>query len=162
MARENEAQPASAGGRGIGRVGTVARVLVGLAFLGGVVVFGTNGGLQWHEVALGLVAAPVAMLGWQLLRLRRTAEQLDATGPVGFALNFVIGTIFFSIDYTRDAALIFWGTSMLLAAVRGYAGCEVLAITNWVLRRDDQVGCVIFSPLDAVENRMTGVLASSR
>ena len=36
-------------------------------------------------------------------------------------------------------------------AARGYAGCESLAITNWILRRDDQVGCVVFSPLDAVE-----------
>jgi hypothetical protein len=29
---------------------------------------------------------------------------------------------------------------MLLAAARGYAGCEVLAVSNWLLHRDDQVG----------------------
>jgi hypothetical protein len=42
---------------------------------------------------------------------------------------------------------------MLLAAIRGYAGCEVLAVSNWLLRRDDQVGCVIFTPIDVVERR---------
>jgi hypothetical protein len=42
---------------------------------------------------------------------------------------------------------------MLLAAARGYAGCEVLAVPNWLLRRDDQVGCVVFAPVDALERR---------
>lgn len=50
-----------------------------------------------------------------------------------------------------DAALPFYGVSMLLAALRGYAGCEVLAISNWLLRRDDQVGCVVFAPVDHPE-----------
>ena len=36
-----------------------------------------------------------------------------------------------------------------------YAGCESLAIPNWLLRRDDQVGCIVFWPLDAVEARVT-------
>ena len=42
---------------------------------------------------------------------------------------------------------------MVLAALRGYAGCEVLAISNWLLRCDDQVGCVVFTPVDALERR---------
>jgi hypothetical protein len=50
-----------------------------------------------------------------------------------------------------DAALIFYGASMLLAAARGYAGCEVLAVSNWMLRRDDQVGCAVFAPVDHLE-----------
>lgn len=56
------------------------------------------------------------------------------------------------------------GVSMLLAAWRGYAGCESLAVSNWILRRDDQVGCVVFWPLDTVEARMagTGIVDSAR
>lgn len=61
----------------------------------------------------------------------------------------------FSLDFTRDAAALFFGASLLLAAARGYAGCEVLAISNWLLRRDDQVGCVVFTPIDAVEEQLT-------
>jgi hypothetical protein len=37
---------------------------------------------------------------------------------------------------------------MLVAAVRGDAGCEVLAISNWVLRRSDHVGCLLFGTID--------------
>jgi len=48
---------------------------------------------------------------------------------------------------------VFYGTSMLLAAARGYAGCEVLAVSNWLLRRDDQIGCVVFGPVDGAERQ---------
>jgi len=51
-----------------------------------------------------------------------------------------------AIGFTSDAALIFYGASMLLAAARGYAGCEVLAVSNWLLRDDEQVGCGLFAP----------------
>lgn len=43
---------------------------------------------------------------------------------------------------------------MLLAAARGYGGCEVLAISNWILRRDDQIGCLVLSPVDGYERRL--------
>ena len=42
---------------------------------------------------------------------------------------------------------------MLLAALRGYSGCEVLAISNWILGRDDQVGCLVLGPVDDLERR---------
>ncbi|MDP8928339.1 MAG: hypothetical protein M3O70_07115 [Actinomycetota bacterium] len=42
---------------------------------------------------------------------------------------------------------------MLLAALRGYAGCEVLSVSNWLLGRDDQLGCILFSPLDHLEKK---------
>jgi hypothetical protein len=59
-----------------------------------------------------------------------------------------------SISFTSDVALVFYGTSMLVAGLRGYAGCEVLAVSNWLLRRDDQVGCLVFTPLDHLERRI--------
>jgi hypothetical protein len=51
-----------------------------------------------------------------------------------------------ALSVTSDAALLFYGASMLLAAARGYAGCEVLALSNWLLRREDQIGCPVFAP----------------
>jgi hypothetical protein len=53
-------------------------------------------------------------------------------------------------------ALLFYGASMWLAALRGYAGCEVLAVSNWLLGRDDQVGCALFWPIDQLEHYRTG------
>ncbi len=144
--------------RAIGIVGTAGRVVLGLGLL--YLAFTDGGkpewGLQWQGPVLGLIAFPVVMFLGQALRLRYTTSPLNATGPIGFAVNFGIGTVLFIIPFTRDAILLFYGASLLLAAARGYAGCEILAITNWILRRDDQVGCVVFSPVDAVEARVTG------
>ena len=144
--------------RAIGVAGTIGRVLLGLGLL--YLAFTDGGksewGLQWQGPLLGLIAFPAVMFLGQSLRLRYTTSPLNATGPIGFAVNFGIGAVLYLIPFTRDAMLLFYGSSLLLAAARGYAGCESLAITNWLLRRDDQVGCVVFSPLDAIEARTTG------
>ena len=57
------------------------------------------------------------------------------------------------LSFTSDAALVFYGASMLLAALRGNSGCEVTAISNWILGRDDQVGCLVLGPVDDLERR---------
>ena len=57
----------------------------------------------------------------------------------------------FLLPSTVDAAALFYGASMLVAATRGAGGCEVTAISNLLLRRDDQVGCALFAPLDMAE-----------
>ena len=38
-----------------------------------------------------------------------------------------------------------------MAAVFGSGGCEVTAVSNWLRRRDDQVGCPLFAPFDALD-----------
>ena len=144
--------------RAIGTIGTIGRVIVGL-FLILVPIWGPGwwgDGVQWHEAALGLLGFPAAMLALQLARLQYATEKLRATSGLWFCLNFAVGAVLFSIPSTRDAAALFFGASLLLAAARGYAGCEVTAISNWLLRRDDQVGCVVFSPIDEIEIRLTG------
>jgi hypothetical protein len=146
--------------RQIGAWGTLARLAVGL-FLIGDVAFGhwTRG---FHPVPwlLGLLGFPVVLLGVQWLHARRRRGPVRATGPAGHAINAAIFLALYSTPWyapalsaTSDAALLFYGASMLLAAARGYAGCEVLAVSNWLLRRDDQVGCVLFSPVDSAEQR---------
>ena len=149
--------------RAIGVGGTIGRVLLGLAFLYlAVTDFGVpEWELAWQGPVLGLVAFPAALLLFQAVRLRFTNETLNATGGLAFCLNLAAGAVLFAIPFTRESALIFYGASLLLAAARGYAGCESLAITNWLLRRNDQVGCVVFSPIDEIEGRIKGNAAGS-
>ena len=153
--------PAIAGGRRIGPVGTTARVILGLVLLGSVVRGHVAGDFVPSPWVLGLVGFPAVLLSWQWLRARRTRARLSATGPVGHTVNIAVFLALYltpsyapPLEFTSDAALLFYGASMLLAAVRGYAGCEVLALSNWLLRRDDQVGCVVFFPVDAVEQQL--------
>jgi hypothetical protein len=60
------------------------------------------------------------------------------------------------IPATAGAAFLFYGSSMLIAGVRRNGGCEITALSNALLRRDDQVGCLLFAPIDIAESTMRG------
>jgi hypothetical protein len=137
--------------RGIGPVGTTLRVTVGGLMLGSVLWGHLTRGFHPSAWALGLLGFPALLVAGQRLRTWRTPAQLRATGPAAHALNLGVFLALYLLELTSDAALIFYGASMLLAALRGYAGCEVLAVSNWLLRRDDQVGCAVFWPIDQLE-----------
>ena len=141
--------PGSGSSRSIGRLGTAARILVGLALFSSAII--AEGGFSWWQLALGLAGLPAALTLAQLTRLAFTRAQLRETGSLATWVNCAALAGLLLAWPTRNATLIFLGASMLLAALRGYGGCESLAVSNWLLRRDDQVGCLLLSPLDALE-----------
>jgi len=156
--------------RAIGPIGTGARIILGFILFGSVfygqIIKGPFRPLPW---VIGLLIFPALFLSWQYLRARRNPARLEATGPVASVLNVVIFFAFYftfvyapSIDFMSDAVLIFYGLSMLLIALRGSGGCEALAISNWLLKRDDQLGCLVFSPIDAAERKLTGRLRTTQ
>ncbi len=140
--------------RQIGRLGTATRIALGSVLLAVPFVVGDAPG--WLDAALGLLALPAAVLSFLWLRARRKPQRLAATGFGGYTINFGIGAVLLAVPLTREAAFFFYGASMLLAAARGYAGCELFAIPNWLLRREDEIGCPVFGPVDAVERERTG------
>ena len=128
----------------------------------GSVVWGhLRSGVDVGAWVVGLVAFPGVTIVWQRWRAARKPERLVwLTGPLGhvatlgiFAALYLTTWYAEPVSFLSDAALVFYGTTMLIAAGRGYAGCEVLAISNWVLRRDDQIGCLLFHPIDDIECR---------
>lgn len=136
--------------RGIGQVGTVARLALGLAFLAVAATLGDPS--IWHWI-VGLGVLPLVSIAVMGLLRRHGASPVRWTGPTGHLANITIGLLI-AVPMPH-AALIFYGTAMLLAAVRGYAGCELLAFSNHLLRRNDEIGCPVFSPIDAVERHAT-------
>jgi hypothetical protein len=153
MATTNTTDQAATRRRGIGILGTAARAVVGSLLLGSVAWGHLQRGFHPTPWLLGLLGFPAVLLAWQWLRARWAPARLQATGPVAHVLNLAVFLVLYLIPATQDAALVFYGTSMLLAALRGYAGCEVLAMPNWLLRRDDQVGCLLFAPVDHLDRR---------
>lgn len=117
--------------------------------------------LNLAALAAGLLLFPALTVTYQWLRARRSEYRLNETGPwaatlkIVVTLGIVILTVFLvpALSFIGFGAVAFYGASMLLAAVRGYAGCEVLAVSNWLLRRDDQFGCMLLSPIDHLEGR---------
>jgi hypothetical protein len=44
-----------------------------------------------------------------------------------------------------------YAATILIATWRGQPGCENTVISNLILRRDDEVGCPLFAPIDMAE-----------
>lgn len=119
---------------------------VGLLYLAGGL-----GGFEWYDAVVGLVVLPAVTVLVGLALRRRTVEPVRCTGAVGHAVNCAIIVALVVNPYTIIGTAVFYAAAMLVGAWRGQAGCESTVISNVVLRRDDQVGCPLFWPIDAAE-----------
>jgi hypothetical protein len=113
-------------------LGTTARFLVGVALLALGAIAGGHW-IAWWQLALGLVGLPAAVVATQAARLAFTRRSLTQTGRLASCVNCALLFVLLVYAPTRNATLVFLGASMLLAAARGYGGCESLAISNWLL-----------------------------
>jgi hypothetical protein len=148
--------------RAIGPIGTASRVLVGLLALylalidGPPFADGFEWSLTWNDAALGLLFLPGAAIAFGLLAERYASAAVRLTGPVPMAINCFLIVALVANPYTAGGALLFYGAMMLIAAARGQAGCEATVLSNWLLGRDDQVGCPAFTPIDTAETQIRG------
>jgi hypothetical protein len=140
--------------RRIGPIGTASRALVGLGllYLAGAAA-GLSWDIEWYDPVIGLVALPAIMVAAGLGARRYAAGPVRFTGPLAICLNCVVILVLVVNPITGPGALIFYGTTLLIAAWWGQPGCEATVLSNLVLRRDDQIGCPTFSPIDAAEGR---------
>jgi hypothetical protein len=140
--------------RRIGPLGTALRVTAALGLLyltGG--ADGLSWDVEWYDLVGGLVALPALTLLLGLAARRYAAEPLRFTGPAGHAINCAAIVALVVNPYTADAVSLFYAATLLVAAWRGQPGCEITVVSNWILRRDDQVGCPVFAPIDVLEAR---------
>jgi drug/metabolite transporter (DMT)-like permease len=146
--------------RAIGPIGTAARLVAGLLLIGNV----AYGQLVTQQVrpatwALGLLGFPALVLAWHVWRIRRHPARFDDTSPFSYLLGALLFLALYLtwwyapvLSVTSDAALIFFGGTLALTAFLGYAGCELLTPSNWLLRRHDQIACAVFAPFDALDH----------
>lgn len=148
--------------RDIGRIGTVSRVVGGTAAIAVPVALH---GFGWREAGVAFLALPlVAFVAAAGLTagLKEVAPKLlegqhlicSASGCLLIAV--MIGSVD-GLDALTGAngnvSIWVWlGSGMLLAAVCGYGGCEVLAIPNLISGRRDQIGCILYTPIDRWES----------
>jgi hypothetical protein len=108
------------------------------------------GSRTWGSVAgivllPGLVTLAVALRGRSAppLRLGHGAACLVTASVVLLAQFFPV------------AVLTWIGATLLLLAILGDSGCELLALPNLLLRRNDYLVCLPFSAVDAWESHRT-------
>lgn len=138
--------------RRIGPIGTWSRTVVGV----GLVVIGVLGalrpsGIAWYELVIGLVALPLLLVVLAVIAGHYRPSPLRLTGPLGTGINCLVIVGLAANNITGPTVELFYGATLLLAAWRALPGCEATVISNWVLHRDDQIGCPLFSPIDHAE-----------
>jgi hypothetical protein len=151
--------------REIGPIGTVSRIVGGLI---AIVVPVLLTGFSLWDAALALVVLPLVATGAAALLTaayeRRAPQALTrrhaiCSGPacwltaIMLAVALAVGAL---TPASGDVAFWVWlGASMLVAAARGYGGCELLAAPNLITGRRDQIGCIIYTPIDRAEAKRT-------
>jgi hypothetical protein len=150
------------GGREIGPVGTAARLIVAAAAL--VLPAALDEFSSW-DLLVGLAALPLlATAGFAAVRAGYerhvpgglASQAGTCCGASTWLLAIVLAGVIPLAAFTPVTFTAFWlwiGASLVLAAVRGYGGCEILAFPNTLTGRRDQVGCIIFTPIDQAEAR---------
>lgn len=153
--------------RAIGPIGTAARITVGGLV---VAVAITRKGISWWDVAavvtvlplIATTAAVVVSAAYRrlapggLARSRRSDPRLAATGTVIMVFAAAATALTFVTPVNGVAIYAFIGLTMLLAAVRGHNGCELLVVPNLVLGHKVASWCPVFTPIDAAERRHLG------
>lgn len=158
--------------RTLGPIGTAARVIAGSVLI--LVPIASHGLARWDafaalivlpalSVALDrLVAAGVTRLAKVTGRL---ASDVTRTWTVHLSALVVIlasaTTLTYVTPIDAGAIWLFLGVSLLVAGVRGDAGCEAVAIPNAIFRRRERTGCVAFLLVDSLEGRL-GARAQQR
>lgn len=140
--------------RRIGPIGTTARLVAAAGLLYLALFDGTSWGLEWYDAALGLAVLPAAVIAFGLAARRYGSGPVRFTGTAGTTANCVIIAALAVNPYTAGGAALFYGSTLLVAALRAQPGCEATVISNTMLGRDDQIGCPVFSPIDHAEARL--------
>jgi hypothetical protein len=142
----------------IGIAGIISRVGLGIILFGSVVYGHWFGPFRPAPWVIGILFFPLLVIVIHYYRVAYDKKRFQYSSGLASCINILIFlTLYLThvyeppLSYLSDSVLIFYGVSMLLAAIRGYGGCEVLAISNWLLKRDDRIGCMLFSPFDYLD-----------
>jgi len=155
--------------RTIGRVGTAARAVLGAAITAlGIALHG----IGWWDLIAALAILPALAVGVAALvntglnrwapTARARARSPWSGSQIAVSVLIItsvlaLGTMLTFVSPVSAVALyVFVGLSMLLAALRGYDGCEILAPSNLLLRRQDAIWCPLYTPIDAGEPHEAG------
>lgn len=160
--------------RQIGPAGTAVRVMGAVALLVIAAVDLTivdvpTGGIGWWDAAAVFLAFPLLAiassmavdalfqrLGADMVRRVRTTWSNEQAAATALVMLLVLGSAAVLVLLTpmnRFGIFAFVGLSMLFAAIRGYGGCELLALPKLLLRRDDAIWCPAQEPTEHTEER---------
>ncbi len=136
-------------------IGRILRLALGLYFVTEVVPVYIEVTTEGVLIRLGWA---LALLGFYIvLHMVILKYQLKIDSVIGAILAFGPFLAVFFIGYGGSAAtgaLTFIAISLIIAAIRGDSGCEVMSIPSAFTRQHTHLCCLVFSPIDWCENNL--------
>ncbi len=134
-----------------GPVGRVLRLLLagGLA----VVVVPYYRAASWQQLLAALAVAVGLLFIYTLIHIVVSNYLGSLNRWLGAVLAWIPAVLVFILGGVQGqvGVLTFAGASLLLAGFRGDPGCEVMSIPGLVFKKHTHLVCILFSPIDWLE-----------
>ncbi len=150
-------------GRTAKPVGRILRLLMGTALTvhvaaGHMISEGTTLNLQVAGTVLGLLMFYVVVQ----LAISRFVPSINAWLGAVLAVTPVFLVFGLAGPAGQLGSLLYIGVSLVLTAIRADGGCEVMTIPGMLMGRRTHLVCIVFSPLDWIEDRLVGSMSTAR
>lgn len=144
-----------------GTIGRTLRLVFGICVMVVALPVYFEAGWSYNLRSLGIVAALVAFYTLLHFTISRFVPSLNrwfgavlAVTPVFLVWLFGQGGgPLFGQGEGGTGAITYIGVSLLIDALRADAGCEVMALPGLIFGNRTHLACIVFCPLDALENR---------
>lgn len=136
-------------------IGRIFRLVLGIFFV--TEVWPVYRDVPWTGVGIRLTWAFGLVLFYFLLHLLILKYRPKIQRLTGAILAFGPFLAVYILGYGGPAAtgaLTFLSISLLLAAARAHAGCEVMSIPSVFTGRHTHLACLLFSPIDWCERNL--------
>ncbi len=143
-------------GRTAKPVGRVLRLLMGTALTIRAAQQMISGDTTLNLQAAGIVLGLLLLYTVIHLAISRFVPSINAW--LGAVIALVPAILVFALvdPSLRFSLVLFIGVSLIVTAVRADGGCEVMTLPGMLLGKRTHLVCIVFSPLDWIEDRLTG------
>ncbi len=149
-------------GRTAKPIGRVLRLLMGTALTIHAAQHMISGNATLNLQAAGIVLGLLLLYAVVHLAISRFVPSINpwlgaviAVAPVSLVFALVDPAL-------RFATLLFIGVSLVVTAIRADGGCEVMTLPGMLMGKRTHLVCIVFSPLDWVEDKLTGGISAAK
>ncbi len=148
-------------GRTAKPVGRVLRLLAGTALTIHAAQHMIAGDTTLNLQAAGIMLGLLLLYAVVHLAIPRFVPSINAWLGAVIALAPAI-LVFALVDPSlRFSLVLFIGVSLVVTAIRADGGCEVMSLPGVLIGKRTHLVCIVFSPLDWIEDKLTGGMSTA-
>ncbi len=149
-------------GRTAKPVGRVLRLLMGTALTIHAAQHMISGNARLNLQAAGIVVGLLLLYTVLHLAIARFVPSINAWLGAVIALAPAILTFALVDPSLRFSLVLFIGVSLVVTAIRADGGCEVMTLQGMLMGKRTHLVCIVFSPLDWIEDKLTGSMSIAK